>query len=107
VLAALAPFAGGVMRVVESSEPLVADGVLVERDGRRRLLVMNQTAQRRRVVIPTEARRTGLKFKVLDAAVAEVAMVGPEAFVAAEAGGVVAEDGVLELDGYAVAWADC
>ena len=107
VLAALAPFAGGVMRVVESSEPLMADGVLVERDGRRRLLVMNQTAERRRVVIPAEVRRAGLRFKVLDAAVAEMAMVGPEAFVAAEPCGVVGEDGGLELDGYAVAWVDC
>ncbi len=107
VLAALAPFAGGVMRVVESSEPLMAGGVLVERDGRRRLLVMNETAERRRVVIPSEVRGAGLRFKVLDASVAEAAMVGPEAFVAGEAGVVVAEDGVVELDGYAVAWADC
>jgi hypothetical protein len=59
------------------------------------------------VVIPAEVRRAGLRFKVLDAAVAEMAMVGPEAFVAAEPCGVMADDGGLELDGYAVAWVDC
>jgi hypothetical protein len=105
VFADAAAFAGGTVTASVSSAPLVAEALVLEQGGRRRVLVANYTAE------PQRVRLNGLtgpaRLRSLDEATALDAMTAPAAFRAASTPVTAGPDGLtLTLRPYAVVTVD-
>lgn len=107
VLADVGEFAGGAVVPSRSSDPLTANGIFIEKDSRRRVLVANLTAELHKVIVQNLGTRATVR--VLDETNVEHAMQSPEAFRAKVGQTVDTQDGALELTllPFAVARIDC
>lgn len=78
VLAAVGEFAGGEVIQGTSSEPLQVNGMLLQKDGRIRLLLANLTGQAQTVVVPGLDRQAQVRY--LDETNVVAAMSTPDEF---------------------------
>ena len=80
VLAGMAGFAGGEMVVVDSSQKMLVEAVLLRKSGKRRMMVANMTDQPR-VARITADLGAAVRVRMLDEYSAQDAMRKPEAFL--------------------------
>ncbi len=80
VLADVSEFAGGEVLPSSSNTPLAVDGVVLRKDGRLRVLLVNLTGQERKVRVTGAGLPKLLLVKSLDESCAETAMISPESF---------------------------
>jgi hypothetical protein len=78
VLADAGEFAGGEALVSESSEPLAADGIVMRKGGRTRILLANFRPEPREVRLGTAGLGRRVRVRHLDETTAERAMTSPE-----------------------------
>ncbi|MEM6530221.1 MAG: hypothetical protein AAF653_18115, partial [Chloroflexota bacterium] len=78
VFADVAEFAGGELVKIASSDPLTVDGLMLEKDGRRRVMLANYTDKTQQIRIP--GLDGDLVVKSLDEWCAEAAMTDPETY---------------------------
>ena len=95
VLADVGEFVGGEVIQSTSSEPLQVDGLVLQKDGRMRILVGNFTAQSQQVFI--HPVQQGATVRYLDETNAESAMAAPAEFRATAGDLLTATAGKLEL----------
>lgn len=95
LLADVAEFAGGMAVPVRSSDPLRGEGLLLQQDERRRLLVANFTEEPLSVDLADLG--DGVQVRVLDETTAEMALQTPERFRTAAPQQVVTNHGALTL----------
>lgn len=95
VLADVGEFAGGTVIQSTSSEPLQVDGLVLQKDGRTRILVANFTAQSQQVFI--HPVQQGATVRYLDETNAEAAMAAPAEFRATMGAVISSSEGKLEL----------
>jgi len=88
VFADVGAFAGGFVVPINSSAPLLVDGLAICKDGKMRVILANFTSQRRQVTIhnlSTDSRdvtslHANIQVRYLDETNAETAMLSPEEF---------------------------
>lgn len=80
VLADVGEFAGGRVIASTSSALLQADGLVLERDGRRRLMLANLSPHCQYVRVQNPGLGEYVRLKRLDQTTAEAAMTAPEAY---------------------------
>lgn len=81
LLADVGEFAGGEVIQSTSSEPLQVDGLVLQKDGRTRILIANLTAQEQQVFLHPVPQKATVRY--LDETNAEAAMRAPAEFRAA------------------------
>jgi len=96
VFADVGEFTGGEVFPCTSSDPLIADGLVLSKDGRTRILLANLTPEARQVCV-RHGSAAG-RLKRLDETSAELAMSSPGAFRAEEGKPVRADKGELDVD---------
>src|SRR5262249_44518637 len=96
VLADVGEFAGGEVVPSRSSQPLQVDGLVLQKDGRSRLLLANLSAEPQRVMVHGVGRAP--RVRMMDQTNVEEAMQSPEVFRAGEGEQVQSVDGKLELN---------
>jgi len=106
VFASVGEFAGGKVVPTKSSDPMTISGLVLEKDGRRRVLVANHTPETQRVSLPAFGKQAALHR--LDETTAQQAMCEPEAFRSRAGETVTASNGAFQVDllPYGVAWID-
>jgi hypothetical protein len=106
VLADAGEFAGGAVVRSVSSDTLQVNGLALEKDGRRCVLLANLTAERQLVTI--QGLSAEVRIRMLDETNAEHAMRDWRAFRAQASDPVASEEGILRLDllPYAIARLD-
>ncbi|MCL5998584.1 MAG: hypothetical protein M1546_21385 [Chloroflexi bacterium] len=95
VFADVGEFAGGHVIKSTSTKPLEVDGIALEKDGRRRVLVANLTAQTKRVTVYGLSEQ--VLVRMLDETNAEAAMQAPETFRSGQGETMAAPGGALTL----------
>ncbi len=106
VLADVGEFAGGEVVPTTASHPLLVNGMTLQKDGKRRTLVANLSAQPQTATV--DGLAAAVTVRLLDAAVAETAMTAPEAYRSAPCELLWTNGGVLglKLPPFAVATID-
>jgi D-apionolactonase len=105
-LADVGDFAGGEVIPLQSSDPLRVDGLLLQKDDQRRLLLANLRADPQTVTV--EGLGAQVKLRVLDETNVEEAMQSPETFRRQAGEAIATARGTLEVTllPYAVARID-
>jgi hypothetical protein len=106
VLADFGEFAGGEVIYSRSSNNLVIDGICIRKDGKRRIILANTTAEPQSVSI--QGLAGSIRVRMLDETNAEEAMLAPEKFRSKQAERIRITDNTLRLTllPYAVARID-
>jgi hypothetical protein len=96
VLADVGEFSGGSVLPSKSSAPLRVQAMVLQKEGRQRVLAANLTGEPQRVLVPAPAER--LRVRWLDETNALAAMTEPEAYRKKPGEARIAERGSLELE---------
>ena len=95
VLADVGDFASGQVIPIQSSDPLRVDGLLLQKEGHRRLLLANLRADPQTVTV--EGLGAQVKLRVLDETNVEAAMQSPEMFRTQAGESIATANGTLEV----------
>ncbi|MCL4826112.1 MAG: hypothetical protein KJZ95_02025 [Caldilinea sp.] len=95
VLADVGAFAGGQVLPLRTSEPLLVDGIAIDKQGRVCVLLANLSAQPQTVIVRGLAGE--VDTRVLDEETAHEAMLAPEVYRSRTAERLTPRNGVLEL----------
>jgi len=95
VLADVGDFAGGEVIPIQSSDALRVDGLLLQKEGQRRLLLANLRADPQTVTV--EGLGAQVKLLVLDETNVEAAMQSPETFRTQAGESIATAHGTLEV----------